>query len=110
MAVLGWILLGLAAAVLAGGIRPDERDRAALLGRCASGVGGAVLAGLIATAAGLGSIGDFFHTGVWLVALAGAVLALVAHEMATGTRRADETDLPPPNAWAGESESLDRNW
>jgi uncharacterized membrane protein YeaQ/YmgE (transglycosylase-associated protein family) len=114
MAVLGWIALGLAAAVLASGFRRGEERRAVLAGRCAIGMVGALLAGLAATAAGVGPIGDFFHTGTWLIALGGAVLALLAYEFATRTRGRRGTSGPATRFRAGraggESERLDRNW
>ena len=115
MAVLGWIALGLAAAVLTSGFRSGKEGRAVLAGRCAIGTAGALLAGLAATAAGVGPIEDFFHTGTWVIALAGAFLALFAYEVATSSRGPRETTTgPATRTWAGhtggESETFDRNW
>ena len=115
MAVLGWIALGLVTAVLANGFRRGEEGRGVLAGRCASGVVGAVLGGLVAVVAGVGPIGDFFHTAVWLIALGGAMLALVAYELARTARERRESTGRRSRSWAvrragGESERLDRNW
>jgi uncharacterized membrane protein YeaQ/YmgE (transglycosylase-associated protein family) len=115
MAVLGWIALGLAAGVLASGVGSGERRGAVLAGRCATGMAGAVLAGLVATAAGVGSIDDFFDTAAWLIALGGAVLALLALELATSTRgRSGAASPAAPPTWTGpatrESDTFDRNW
>ena len=114
MAVLGWIALGLAAGVLASGVGSGEHRRAELAGRCASGIVGAVVAGLVATAFGVGSIEEFFHTGAWLIALGGAVAALFAHELATSKGGGGEDTQPAAASWTGragdETETFDRNW
>jgi uncharacterized membrane protein YeaQ/YmgE (transglycosylase-associated protein family) len=116
MAVLGWIVLGLVTAVLASGLRRGEEGLGVLAARCASGMAGAVLGGLVAVVTGVGAIDDFFHTGTWLIALGGTVLALVIHELArTRRHRRDPGGGPGARSWAvrragGESERLDRNW
>ena len=86
MAVLGWIALGLATALLRSSFRRGDERRDGLAASCAIAVVGALLAGLVAVAAGVGSIGDVFHTGTWLIAFAGAVLALVASELPSSAR------------------------
>ena len=107
MAVLGWIALGLATAVLASGFQRGEEGRDVLAGRYASCMAGALFAGLVAAVAGVGPIEDFFHIGTWLIALAGAILALVAHEImrspqgrgertgASGSRTGRNAETPP---------------
>jgi uncharacterized membrane protein YeaQ/YmgE (transglycosylase-associated protein family) len=111
MAVLGWIALGLVTGVLASTFRGGEGGPAVLARRCAVGMVGALLAGLAATAAGVGPIGDFFHTGTWLIAFGGAVLALVGSELARTTPgRREITGRPWTGRVGGESERLDRNW
>jgi uncharacterized membrane protein YeaQ/YmgE (transglycosylase-associated protein family) len=45
----------------------------------AIGVLGAPIGGAMASAFGLGSVGDFFDPETWLVAVAGAVVLLVNH-------------------------------
>lgn len=113
MAVLGWIALGLVTGVLVSGFRHRDEGHGARAGRCALGMVGAVLAGLVATAAGVGSIGDFLHIGAWLIAIGGAVLAVVGFDVVRRPR--DDRDLArATRRWAGrtagESERLDRNW
>ena len=115
MAVLGWIALGLVTAVLASGLRRGEGGRRLLVGRCGTGMAGALLGGLVAVAAGVGPFADFFHTGIWLIALGGALLALVVFELVTGGRAGSDTTAPGSGSWrgrraGGESERLDRNW
>ena len=114
MAVLGWIALGLATALMRSSFRRGGERRDGLAASCAIAVVGALLAGLVAVAAGVGSIGDFFHTGTWLIAFAGAVLALVGSELASNPRGRRESTGPRSRPWAGhaggKSEPLDRNW
>jgi uncharacterized membrane protein YeaQ/YmgE (transglycosylase-associated protein family) len=114
MAVLGWIALGLATAVMRSSFRRCGEPRHGLAARCTIAVVGALLAGLVAAAAGVGSIGDFFHTGTWLIAIAGAMLAIAGSELASNARGRREITGPPSRPCAGhagwESESLDRNW
>ena len=114
MAVLGWIALGLATALLRSGLRRGGERRDGLAASCTTAVVGALLAGLVAVAAGVGSIGDVFHPSTWLIAIAGAALALVGSELASNARGRREMTGPRSRPWAGHageaSESLDRNW
>ena len=115
MAALGWLAVGLVTALLASGFRRGEEGRGVLASRCASGMVGALLGGLVGVAAGVGPFADFFHTGIWLIALGGAVLALVVFELVTGGRAGSDTTAPGSGSWrgrraGGESERLDRNW
>jgi hypothetical protein len=114
MAVLGWITLGLATALLRSSFRRGGERRDGLAASCTIAVVGVLLAGLVAVAAGVGSIGDFFHTGTWLIAFDGAVLALVGSELASKARGRREITGPRSRPWAGdaggESERLHRNW
>ena len=115
MAVLGWIALGLATALFASGFRAGEEGRRVLAVRCVSAMVGALVGGLVAVAAGVGSIGDFFHTGTWLIALGGAVIVLFIHELVRAPRSRHESADPAGRSWAArragdESERLDRNW
>lgn len=115
MAVLGWIGLGLATALFASGFRVGEEGGRVLAVRCVLAVVGALAGGLVAAAAGVGAIGDFFHTGTWLIALGGAILAVFAHELARTSRGRRARADPGTRSWparraGGESERLDRNW
>jgi uncharacterized membrane protein YeaQ/YmgE (transglycosylase-associated protein family) len=76
MGVIGWIVLGLIAGAIAKAVHKGE-EPGGLLGTLAVGVLGALLGGLIASAAGLGGIGSFFSIGTWLIAIGGALLLLV---------------------------------
>jgi uncharacterized membrane protein YeaQ/YmgE (transglycosylase-associated protein family) len=89
MAVLGWVLVGLVAGVIAKSVHPCLEPRG-LVGRLAAGTLGAIGAGLIASAAGIGDISAFFNVGNWLSAITGAVILLVMYRRMTtrpGRRR-----------------------
>lgn len=115
MAVLGWIALGLLTALFATGFRAGEEGRRGFVIRCVTAMVGALVGGLVAVAAGIGPIGDFFHIGTWLCALGGAVVALFVDELVRPSGRRHESADPGARSWAarragGESEKLDRNW
>lgn len=79
MGILGWIILGLVAGAIARLLHRGE-EPSGVLATMFVGVLGALLAGLIASAAGIGSISGFFSLGSWLLAIAGAFLLLVAYD------------------------------
>ena len=114
MAVLGWIALGLATALTRSGFRHYGERRHELAAGCAIAMAGALLTGLVAVGAGVGSIGDFFHTGTWLIAFGGSALALVGSELASDPSGRGEITGARSRFWAGhaggESERLHRNW
>jgi uncharacterized membrane protein YeaQ/YmgE (transglycosylase-associated protein family) len=76
MGILAWIILGLVAGFVAKVILPGDEPGGVRLS-LAIGVLGALIGGAMASAFGLGSVGDFFDSETWLVAVAGAVLLLV---------------------------------
>ena len=76
MGILAWIILGLVIGFVASVILPGDAPGGAAL-TLAIGVLGALIGGSIASAFGLGSVGDFFDPQTWLVAVAGTVLLLV---------------------------------
>lgn len=76
MGIIGWIFLGLIAGAIAKGLTPGD-DRGGCFATTAIGVVGALLGGFIATALGIGEIGNFFDLGTWLIAIGGSVLLLL---------------------------------
>lgn len=76
MGVIGWVVLGLVVGAIAKAVHPGEAP-GGLLGTLGVGILGALLGGLIASAAGIGAIGSFFSIGTWLIAIGGALLLLV---------------------------------
>jgi uncharacterized membrane protein YeaQ/YmgE (transglycosylase-associated protein family) len=77
MGIFGFIMLGLIAGAIAKAIHRGENEPGGIVGTMVVGVAGAVIGGLIASAAGLGGLGSFFSLGTWLIAIAGALLLLV---------------------------------
>lgn len=88
MGILGWLVLGLLAGLIAKAIHPGEHEPGGLLGTLAVGVLGALLGGFIASALGIGSLGSFFSLGTWLIAIGGALLLLFIFNSVVGHRRA----------------------
>lgn len=83
MGIIGFIVLGLVAGAIAKAIHPGDNEPGGVLGTLAVGVAGALVGGLIASAAGLGGLSSFFSLGTWLIAIAGAVLLLAIFNAVT---------------------------
>jgi uncharacterized membrane protein YeaQ/YmgE (transglycosylase-associated protein family) len=78
MGIIGWIVLGFLAGVIAKAIMPGE-ERGGCILTTLLGVGGALLGGFIAWILGLGDpIDEFFDLSTWLAAIVGAVVILFA--------------------------------
>jgi len=90
MGILGWIVMGLVAGAIAKALHKGE-EPGGLLGTLAVGVLGAVVGGLIATAVGVGGIGSFFSLGMWLIAIAGALLLLFVYSALVGGGRTTQS-------------------
>ena len=88
MGIIGWILLGLLAGVIAKAILPGD-DPGGIIVTAIIGVVGAFLGGLIARALGLGDpIDEFFDISTWLAAIIGAIILLVIYRVVVGRRAA----------------------
>ena len=88
MGIIGWILLGLLAGVIAKAILPGD-DPGGIIVTAIVGVVGAFLGGLIARALGLGDpIDEFFDISTWLAAIIGAIILLVIYRVVVGRRAA----------------------
>ena len=88
MGIIGWIILGLLAGVIAKAILPGD-DPGGIIVTTLIGVVGAIIGGFIAKALGFGDpIDEFFDWSTWLAAIIGAVvLLLVYRAVVGGTRR-----------------------
>ena len=76
MSIIGWIVLGLLAGVIAKAIMPGA-ERAGIVLTTLLGVAGALLGGFLATALGFGDpIDEFFDLTTWVAAIAGALIIL----------------------------------
>ena len=76
MGIIGWILLGLVAGVIAKAIMPGAEGLGIIL-TTLLGVGGALLGGFLATALGFGDpIDEFFDVSTWLAAIVGALIII----------------------------------
>jgi uncharacterized membrane protein YeaQ/YmgE (transglycosylase-associated protein family) len=86
MGIVGWLLLGLVAGLIAKALyRAPEPG--GLLGTLAVGIGGAVVGGLIASLLGIGAVSSFFNLGTWLIAIGGALLLLAIYSTLAGGRQ-----------------------
>ena len=81
MGIIGWVVLGLIAGVIAKKIMPGA-ERIGIVITTLLGIGGALLGGFIATALGLGDpIDEFFDLSTWLAAVIGALILLYLWNM-----------------------------
>lgn len=76
MGIIGWILLGFLAGLIAQAIMPGE-GRGGCIVTTLLGIAGALLGGFLAAILGLGDpIDEFFDLSTWAAAILGAVLIL----------------------------------
>jgi uncharacterized membrane protein YeaQ/YmgE (transglycosylase-associated protein family) len=78
MGIIGWVLLGFLAGLIAKAIMPGA-ERGGFIVTTLLGIGGALLGGFLATVLGLGDpIDEFFDLSTWAAAVAGALVILFA--------------------------------
>jgi uncharacterized membrane protein YeaQ/YmgE (transglycosylase-associated protein family) len=86
MGIIGWILLGLLAGVIAKALLPGAQPGGIIVTTLV-GVVGAVIAGFIAQAIGFGDpLDEFFDWSTWIAAIIGAVVLLLVWETVAGER------------------------
>ena len=84
MGIIAWIVLGLAAGLLANMLIPGRRSQGLIL-TCVIGVAGALLGGWVATKLfHIHSLQGFFNLSTWVTAIAGAAVLLLAYHMIAG--------------------------
>jgi uncharacterized membrane protein YeaQ/YmgE (transglycosylase-associated protein family) len=86
--IIGWILLGFLAGLLAKAIMPGA-ERGGFILTTLLGIGGALLGGFLAAILGLGDpIDEFFDLSTWVAAVAGALVILFTWNAVSGRRTA----------------------
>ena len=76
MGIIGWIVLGLLAGIVAKAIFPGGEGLGVIV-TTLLGIGGALLGGLVAWLLGLGDpIDEFFDVSTWVASILGAVVIL----------------------------------
>jgi uncharacterized membrane protein YeaQ/YmgE (transglycosylase-associated protein family) len=86
MGIIGWIILGFLAGVIAKAIMPGG-ERGGFILTTLLGIGGALLGGFLASVFGLGDpIDEFFDLSTWAAAVVGALVILFAWNAISGRR------------------------
>jgi uncharacterized membrane protein YeaQ/YmgE (transglycosylase-associated protein family) len=84
--IIGWILLGFLAGVIAKALMPGE-ERGGCIITTLLGIAGALLGGFLASIFGLGDpIDEFFDLSTWVAAIIGAVVLLAVWRAVNGRR------------------------
>jgi uncharacterized membrane protein YeaQ/YmgE (transglycosylase-associated protein family) len=86
MGIVGWIVLGLLAGLIAKALMPGA-ESVGLIVTTLLGIAGGLLGGFLATALGFGDpIDEFFDLSTWLAAVIGAVIILAAWNAIRGRK------------------------
>jgi uncharacterized membrane protein YeaQ/YmgE (transglycosylase-associated protein family) len=84
MGIIAWIVLGLAAGLVANMLIPGRRSQGLIL-TCLIGVAGALLGGWVATKLfHIHSLQGFFNLSTWVTAIVGAAVLLLAYHLLSG--------------------------
>ena len=84
MGIIAWIVLGLAAGLIANLLIPGKRSQGLIL-TCVIGVAGALIGGWVASRLfHIHSLQGFFNLSTWLTAIAGAAVLLLAYHLISG--------------------------
>jgi uncharacterized membrane protein YeaQ/YmgE (transglycosylase-associated protein family) len=84
MGIIAWIVLGLAAGLLANMLVPGGRSQGLIL-TCLIGIAGALGGGWVATRLfHIHTLHGFFNLSTWLTAIVGAAILLLAAHLVTG--------------------------
>jgi uncharacterized membrane protein YeaQ/YmgE (transglycosylase-associated protein family) len=88
MGIIGWILLGLLAGIIAKAVLPGD-DPGGIIVTTIVGIVGALLGGLIARALDIGDpIDEFFDISTWVAAIIGAIGLLLVYRLVVSRRPA----------------------
>jgi uncharacterized membrane protein YeaQ/YmgE (transglycosylase-associated protein family) len=84
--IIGWILLGFLAGLIAKALMPGG-ERGGFILTTLLGIGGALLGGFLAAVLGLGDpIDEFFDLSTWVAAVVGALVILAIWHALEGRR------------------------
>jgi uncharacterized membrane protein YeaQ/YmgE (transglycosylase-associated protein family) len=113
MGIIAWIVLGLAAGLIANMLIPGRRSQGLLL-TCLIGIVGALLGGWVATKVfHIHSLQGFFNLSTWLTAIAGAAVLLLVYHLATSqsgrTRRTGRSRRTGTSRRTGNSRRTGRS-
>lgn len=87
MGIIGWIVLGLLAGLIAKRIMPGA-ERVGFILTTLLGIAGALVGGFLATALGFGDpIDEFFDISTWIGAIVGALVILFIWNAISQRRR-----------------------
>jgi uncharacterized membrane protein YeaQ/YmgE (transglycosylase-associated protein family) len=88
MGIIGWILLGLLAGIIAKVLLPGD-DPGGFIITTLIGIAGALLGGFLARALDIGDpIDEFFDISTWLAAIIGAIVLLLIYRVVVSRRPA----------------------
>ncbi|EWC62633.1 Transglycosylase-associated protein [Actinokineospora spheciospongiae] len=85
MGIIGWIVLGLLAGLIAKAIMPGK-DPGGIIITMILGVVGAIIGGFIGNAIFGGGLSTFFSIRTWLLAILGSIILLGIYRLVTGNR------------------------
>ena len=86
MGIIGWILLGLLAGIVAKALLPGD-DPGGFIITTLIGIAGALIGGFIAGVLVLGDpIDEFFDISTWLAAIVGAIVLLFLYRLVVDRR------------------------
>ena len=86
MGILGWIILGLLAGIIAKAILPGD-DPGGFIITAIIGIVGAILGGLLASVLfDADPLDEFFDISTWITAIVGAIVLLLIYRVVTGRR------------------------
>jgi uncharacterized membrane protein YeaQ/YmgE (transglycosylase-associated protein family) len=92
MGIIAWIVLGLAAGLLANMLVPGRRSQGLIL-TCVIGIVGALLGGWAATKLfHIHSLNGFFNVSTWITAIIGAAVLLLAFHLITERRSSSRSN------------------
>jgi uncharacterized membrane protein YeaQ/YmgE (transglycosylase-associated protein family) len=84
MGIIAWIVLGLAAGLIANMLIPGRRSQGLII-TCLIGIAGALGGGWVATRLfHIHTLHGFFNLSTWLTAIAGAAVLLLAYHAVIG--------------------------